>query len=369
MGDINHLPMNMALYDLMGKYLGLPVWKLLGPKVRSWVPVAAWTVSQPPDAMAAEVREAARRSTPYWGYRWLKYHVDEIQNVIDQTAAMQKAAPRGFRIHYDFNANSTYSAVYPVLRELGRFSVAGRVEDPITAKDRDGWRMLRQKCRIPILGHHVPVEFMLEKLCDGLLMPKAAPTEKDGGKRQQGLDVKVPDPPDKFTGTAPVDPVDNGSLVSLKDGRLMMVGSATRVSFSKDGGRTWTPATPLTIEDKLISSAGDPTSLIRLKSGKLALLYGRDAKAVGAPPGHDLFFRTSDDEGDSWSEEKQINVPGVTASPYHDVLTQLESGRLVLPVRWLISGRFSELKGAGAFGTFQGKRFHVAELRGTCSLA
>jgi len=83
------LPMNMALYDLMGKHLGIPAWKLLGPKARSWIPVAAWTVSQPPEGMAQEVRMAARQ-----GYHWLKYHVDEIQNVIDQTEAMQQAAPR-----------------------------------------------------------------------------------------------------------------------------------------------------------------------------------------------------------------------------------------------------------------------------------
>ncbi len=170
------------------------------------------------------------------------------------------------------------------------------------------------------------------------------------------FDGKVPEPPSNFTGIAPVD---NGSLVPLKDGRLMMVGSGTRVSYSKDGGRTWTPSQPLVVKGKPLSGDGDPTSLIRLKSGKLALLYGRDAHVVGAPPGHDLFLRTSDDERGTWSEEKQINVPGVTASPYHDVLTQLESGRLVLPVRWLISGRFPEMKNAGAFGTFRGKPFHV----------
>ena len=139
----------------------------------------------------------------------------------------------------------------------------------------------------------------------------------------------------------------------------MMVGSGTHLSYSKDGGRTWMPSQPLVVKGKPLSGEGDPTSLIRLKSGKLALLYGRNAHAVGAPPGHDLFLRTSDDEGGTWSEEKQSNVPGVTASPYHDVLTQLDSGRLVLPVRWLISGRFPEMKNAGAFGTFQGKPFHV----------
>ena len=37
--DPRNLPMNMAVYDLMGKALGLPAWKLIGPQVRSWVPL------------------------------------------------------------------------------------------------------------------------------------------------------------------------------------------------------------------------------------------------------------------------------------------------------------------------------------------
>lgn len=167
--DVN-LPMNMAMYDLMGKYLDLPVWKLLGPQVRSWVPVAAWTVSQTPERMAEEVRDVSRR-----GYRWLKYHVDVLQNVVDQTAAMQKVAPRGFKVHYDFNEDSNFEAVYPVLRELERFPIAGRIEDPIRNVDHEGYRLLRRKLSIPILIHHGPHDlFMKEGLCDGFMAGHAA---------------------------------------------------------------------------------------------------------------------------------------------------------------------------------------------------
>ena len=165
MADIGNLPMNMAVYDLMGKFLGLPAWKLLGPKVRSWIPVAAWTVSRPPEEMAEEVLDVSRR-----GYHWLKYHVDVLQNAIDQTEAMQKVAPPGFKIHYDFNEDSNFEAVYPVLRELEKFPVAGRIEDPIRSEDRGGYRLLREKCSIPILIHHGPHDvFMRDGLCDGFM--------------------------------------------------------------------------------------------------------------------------------------------------------------------------------------------------------
>ena len=164
-GDTRNLAINMAVYDLMGKYLGLPCWKLIGPLARSWVPVAAWTASQPPEGMAEEAASVSRR-----GYHWLKYHVDVIQNVLDQTEAIQKVAPPGFKVHYDFNADSNLEAVLPVLKELEKFPVAGRVEDPIRAVDHDGYRILREKCSIPILIHHGPADFFMRHgLCDGFM--------------------------------------------------------------------------------------------------------------------------------------------------------------------------------------------------------
>jgi L-alanine-DL-glutamate epimerase-like enolase superfamily enzyme len=164
-----YLWIGSAMYDLMGKFLGLPTWKLLGQKVRDWVPVAQWTVSQPPDAMAVEARHAARL-----GYRWLKFHVDEMQNVIDQTAAIQQVAPPGFKVHYDFNADGDLEAVFPVLEELERFPVAARVEDPIRVKDHDGYRILREKSKLSILIHHGSPEVMVDHLCDGYMAGHAS---------------------------------------------------------------------------------------------------------------------------------------------------------------------------------------------------
>ena len=162
--DPMHLPMNMAMYDLMGKHLDMPAWKLMGQQHRQWAPVAFWTVSREPEAMAQEVQVAAAQ-----GYKWLKYHVDEMQNVIDQTEAMQKAAPEDFKIHYDFNANSNVYTMMPFLKELERYSVVGRFEDVINAQDEDGYRLVREKCDRPVIGHHAPPEFMIKHLIDGYM--------------------------------------------------------------------------------------------------------------------------------------------------------------------------------------------------------
>ncbi|MDA0337096.1 MAG: hypothetical protein O2782_18190 [bacterium] len=158
------LALNCAMYDLMGKHLGLPAWKLMGPQVRGWIPVAAWSVSRPPQDMAEEVVQAARL-----GYRWLKYHVDEVQNVIEQTEAMQRVAPPGFHIHYDFNANSDHYHIRPILAELQRFPIAGRFEDVVPATDRDGYRLLKEQCALPIILHHGPGALMVEGMVDGYM--------------------------------------------------------------------------------------------------------------------------------------------------------------------------------------------------------
>ena len=125
-------------------------------------------------------------------------------------------------------------------------------------------------------------------------------------------------------------------MVELKDGRWLMVWSGLNASYSNDCGRTWSVSEPLQICGEPIIGTGAPTCLIRLQSGKLGLLYGRlSGTAGGTLAGYALCFRTSDDEGTSWSEEITINLPGETASNYHDVLFQLRSGRLVLPTRFL----------------------------------
>jgi len=55
-----------AMYDLMGKAAGVPVYKLIGPKHRSFVPCAAWHVSTHPKRMAATLLHVASL-----GYTWM----------------------------------------------------------------------------------------------------------------------------------------------------------------------------------------------------------------------------------------------------------------------------------------------------------
>ena len=157
-----------AMYDLMGKAAGLPVHKLLGPKYRSWVPCAAWTVSTNPKQMAATLKQLASM-----GYTWMKYHLSPFENVIDQMEAMQAVAPRGFRIHHDFTMGGTDDHVFDVLEKIQRFPIAGCFEDPMLERDIKGYAELRAKCRLPIVYHHSPMGAGLEiqhRAADGYIL-------------------------------------------------------------------------------------------------------------------------------------------------------------------------------------------------------
>jgi len=159
-----------AIYDLVGKANEVPAYQLFGPRLRSWVPVSSWTVSQTPAKMAAEVEHAVEQ-----GYTWLKYHTHHFHNIIDQTRAMQEVAPRGFKIHYDVNWDNSADHIVELSRELARFPVAGLIEDPLQTFDFEGYKLLRQKCALPMIFHHLPLggREALMGLADGYMLGHA----------------------------------------------------------------------------------------------------------------------------------------------------------------------------------------------------
>ncbi len=137
-----------ALYDVVGKHLETPAYKLMGRKVRDRVPVAAWTRPASPEDFAREIQRAAAE-----GYRIFKMHTCEHYDVLAQTRAAEEVAPAGFQIHYDFNHNRSLTAVLGLVRQLEQSPVMGFLEDPLNWRDLEGWRNLRAKTFLPILMH------------------------------------------------------------------------------------------------------------------------------------------------------------------------------------------------------------------------
>ena len=137
-----------ALYDVMGKHLEVPAYKLMGQKVRDRVPVAAWTRPASPSELAAEVQRAAAE-----GYMIFKMHTCHYHDVLLQNRAVEEVAPVGFKMHYDFNHNRVSADVLRLVQELEKSPVVGYLEDPMVWRDIDGWRRLREKTFIPLVMH------------------------------------------------------------------------------------------------------------------------------------------------------------------------------------------------------------------------
>ena len=147
--------LDMACYDLMGKHLGVPMWKVLGQQVRQWVSMGWWMPSMSPEDSAEEVRVAAGR-----GYRGLKCKARAFYDVVEQARAMQEAAPPDFRVEFDFNGSLVdVERALPILRQLEEIPVVKGVEEPIFAYDVEGWRRLHQEIRIPFYLHGVGTIF------------------------------------------------------------------------------------------------------------------------------------------------------------------------------------------------------------------
>ena len=139
------------MYDLMGKASGVPVYKLFGQRYRQWVPVGAWTVSTHPRRMATAVQPFAAM-----GYTWMKFHLSPFENIFDQLNAMQRVAPRGFKLQLDFTQFDSHDHKFDLLEKIARYPIGGCFEDPLDTKDVDAYMELRNRLRVPIARHGSP---------------------------------------------------------------------------------------------------------------------------------------------------------------------------------------------------------------------
>ena len=154
MNDFN-LGLGSALYDAMGKYLEVPVYKLLGQKVRDRMAVAAWTRPCPADVFASEVQRSIND-----GYMIFKMHTNSSFDPLEQAAAAADLnPPNGFRIHFDFNGGGrSVGVVKPLIAKIEQHHpIVGFIEDPLPKRNLDGWRSLTEHTSLTIVHGGVPV--------------------------------------------------------------------------------------------------------------------------------------------------------------------------------------------------------------------
>jgi hypothetical protein len=161
-----------------------------------------------------------------------------------------------------------------------------------------------------------------------LQMVEGAASKSDPGVLFEGMAIAPGGSGVKTTTLRRVD--DDHCLLFFADNTKHLVAKSTN-----DHGRTWSETFAVRETDgtHIRIAYGCPhLSLLHLKSGRLGLVHGGPATR----PGRDgtMVFRTSDDNGKSWSKETAIDP--IFAVCLNQAARVLSSGRIVVPVmKWI----------------------------------
>ncbi len=136
-----------ALWDLMAKAYGVPLYQLLGGLYRDRIPVV-WTIGiKDRVAMAEEARRAIGR-----GYRLLKVKIGSPRPADDflNVEAIREAVGPDVGLRLDANGALTLDQALALVRDLSRFKLE-LVEQPLGMHDLDGMARLIELTGIPVM--------------------------------------------------------------------------------------------------------------------------------------------------------------------------------------------------------------------------
>jgi L-alanine-DL-glutamate epimerase-like enolase superfamily enzyme len=140
----------MALFDALGRTLGVPVYRLLGSKVREWCPLSWWAMDMPAKDWAIQCADAARA-----GYTTAKLKARTWYDLHATIGAILEVVPPQFRLDLDFNATlADAAAAVKLLKSLERYSQVAMIESPIPQGDVAGNRQIRARINRPVAMHY-----------------------------------------------------------------------------------------------------------------------------------------------------------------------------------------------------------------------
>jgi L-alanine-DL-glutamate epimerase-like enolase superfamily enzyme len=166
-----------ALHDLMGRALGVPMYKLLGGLSNPKIALAFVMSSGTPDEVGAEAKKLVKA-----GFKGLKLKVGAHapDEDIELVGALRAAVGNKIKIMIDANGGWVYHQALYVLQRVAKYDVYV-AEQPVPWWDIDGLARLRRKVDVPIFPDESARELndlikIIEKeAADGLFLkvPKA----------------------------------------------------------------------------------------------------------------------------------------------------------------------------------------------------
>jgi L-alanine-DL-glutamate epimerase-like enolase superfamily enzyme len=143
-----------ALHDIMGKALGVPVYKLLGGLSNPKIPLAFVMSSGTPEEVTEEGRGLVKE-----GFKALKLKVGakSIEQDIEMTAALRGAVGNDIKIMTDTNGGWHYFDALRFLKGVSKYNLF-LAEQPVPWWDIDGLARLRRKVDVPIMADESAAE-------------------------------------------------------------------------------------------------------------------------------------------------------------------------------------------------------------------
>ncbi len=145
---------DQALWDIKGKYFGVPVYQLMGGKVRDKMRVYSWVGGDRPSIMAKAVKDLVKR-----GFTALKMNATEethyvdsfkkIEGVVSRVGSVREIVGDDFGIGIDFHGRVHKSMAKVLIKELEPFHPMF-VEEPVLPENNEVLKILANSSSIPI---------------------------------------------------------------------------------------------------------------------------------------------------------------------------------------------------------------------------
>jgi muconate cycloisomerase len=154
----------VAIYDLVGKKLDVPVYQLLGGAYRDQVLMSYWTGRRTPQDAARIAREAKDA-----GFKSLKMKCALEDPHLARVEGIRSACGPGFGIVLDPNQRFEHpSFATRLAKSLEPYQI-DCFEDPVPRWNLDWYRFLREKTSIPIALHvHTPYGQRIEEMIQAI---------------------------------------------------------------------------------------------------------------------------------------------------------------------------------------------------------
>ncbi|MCX7414350.1 MAG: galactonate dehydratase [Planctomycetia bacterium] len=145
---------DQALWDIKGKALGVPVYDLLGGKVRDKIRVYSWIGGDRPGETATQAKERAAR-----GFTAIKMNASEelqyvdsfekVDRVLANVAAIREAVGPHFGIGVDFHGRVHKPMAKVLFKELEPYRLMF-IEEPVLSEHADSLKEFAGLANIPI---------------------------------------------------------------------------------------------------------------------------------------------------------------------------------------------------------------------------